>query len=44
MQTGEGGQKVYTSNYKISKSGDTMYSTVTTVNPTVLYICKWLRE
>ena len=36
-KTGEGGQKVQTSSYKISP-GDVMYSMVTIVNNTVLHI------
>ena len=35
---GEGGQKVPSSRYKISKSWDLMYSVVNAVDHTVLYI------
>ena len=34
---GEGGQKVQTSSYKISKSWDVIYSMVTTANNAILY-------
>ena len=35
---GEGSQKVQTSSYKVNKSWDVIYSMVTIVNNTVLYI------
>ena len=40
---GEGGQKVQTSIYKADKSWDIMYSVVTAVNNTELYISQLLR-
>ena len=41
---GDKGQKVPTSNYKINKFWDVLYSMVIVVNNTVLYIEKLLRE
>ena len=43
-EVGESGQKVQTSSYKKNKFWDVMYSMVITVNNTVLYIWKLLRE
>lgn len=41
-EMGEGGQRVRTSSYKINKFWDIMYSMVTVVNDTVLYVWKLL--
>ena len=41
---GEGGQKVQTSSYKISKSWDVIYSMLTTANNALLYALKLLRQ
>ena len=41
---GEGSQKVQTSSYKVNKSWDVIYSMVTIVNNTVLYIWRLLRD
>ena len=43
-KTGEGGQKIQTFSYKISKSRAIRYSTVTVINKTVLDIWKPLKE
>lgn len=42
--TGEGGQEVHSSSYKISKSWEVMYTMMTVANNTILSFGKLIRE
>ena len=43
-EMGEDGQKVQTFSNKINKFWDVMYSIVTSINSTVMYILKFLKK